>query len=71
MLLNFLHQELLNKEAISLECGLAEWHISSICWNTNYLVKVDLLTYMVPTAANAFIMMVTSLFFVFIVKKNT
>ena len=55
------------QRCISLECGLQNGTLAVFVATQ----LVDEMVYVVPTAAYALIMMVTSLFFVFIVKKSS
>ena len=55
------------QRCISLECGLQNGTLAVFVSTQLF----DEMIYIVPTAAYALVMMVTSLFFVFIVKKNT
>jgi len=55
------------QRCISLECGLQNGTLA-VFVSTQLL---DEIVYIVPTAAYALVMMVTSIFFVFIIKKNT
>ena len=55
------------QRCISLECGLQNGTLAVFVATQLF----DEMIYIVPTAAYALVMMVTSLFFVFIVKKNT
>jgi len=55
------------QRCISLECGLQNGTLAVFVSTQLF----DEMIYIIPTAAYALVMMVTSLFFVFIVKKNT
>jgi len=55
------------QRCISLECGLQNGTLAVFVGTQLF----DKMVYIVPTAAYALVMMVTSLIFVFIVKKNT
>ena len=54
------------QRCISLECGLQNGTLAVFVSTQLF----DEMVYMVPTAAYALIMMVTSILFVFIIKKN-
>ena len=58
------------QRSISIECGLQNGTLA-VFVGTQIFSDTGLLTYMIPTAAYVLIMMVTSLFFVFILKKST
>jgi BASS family bile acid:Na+ symporter len=58
------------QRSISIECGLQNGTLA-VFVGTQIFGESELLTYMVPTAAYALIMMVTSIFFVFILRKNS
>ena len=58
------------QRSISIECGLQNGTLA-VFVGTQIFGDNALLTYMVPTAAYALIMMATSIFFIFIIKKNT
>ena len=58
------------QRSISIECGLQNGTLA-VFVGTQIFGESGLLTYMVPTAAYALIMMVTSIIFVFILRKNT
>ena len=55
------------QRCISLECGLQNGTLAVFVATQLF----DEIIYMIPTAAYALVMMATSIFFVFIVKKNT
>jgi BASS family bile acid:Na+ symporter len=55
------------QRCISLECGLQNGTLAVFVSTQLF----DEMVYVVPTAAYALVMMVTSIFFVFIIKKNT
>ena len=55
------------QRSISLECGLQNGTLAVFVSTQLF----DEMVYIVPTAAYALVMMVTSIFFVFIIKKNT
>jgi len=55
------------QRCISLECGLQNGTLAVFVGTQLF----DKMVYLVPTAAYALVMMVTSLIFVFIIKKNT
>ena len=55
------------QRCISLECGLQNGTLAAFVGTQLF----DEMIYIVPTAAYALIMMITSLVFVFIIKKNT
>ena len=55
------------QRCISLECGLQNGTLAVFVGTQLF----DKMVYIVPTAAYALIMMVTSLIFVFVIKKNT
>ena len=55
------------QRCISLECGLQNGTLAVFVSTQLF----DEMVYIVPTAAYALVMMVTSIFFVFIIKKNT
>ena len=58
------------QRSISIECGLQNGTLA-VFVGTQIFGESGLLTYMVPTAAYALIMMVTSIIFVFILRKKT
>jgi BASS family bile acid:Na+ symporter len=58
------------QRSISIECGLQNGTLA-VFVGTQIFGDTALLTYMVPTAAYVLIMMITSIIFVFILKKNT
>ena len=55
------------QRCISLECGLQNGTLAVFVGTQLF----DEMLYLVPTAAYALVMMVTSLIFLFIIKKNT
>ena len=55
------------QRCISLECGLQNGTLAVFVSTQLF----DEMVYIVPTAAYALVMMITSIFFVFIIKKNT
>ena len=55
------------QRCISLECGLQNGTLAVFVGTQLF----DKMVYIVPTAAYALVMMVTSIIFVFIIKKNT
>jgi len=55
------------QRCISLECGLQNGTLAVFVSTQLF----DEMVYIVPTAAYALVMMVTSIFFVFIIKKST
>ena len=55
------------QRSISLECGLQNGTLAVFVGTQLF----DKMTYIVPTAAYALVMMLTSVIFVFIIKKNT
>ena len=57
------------QRCISLECGLQNGTLAAFV-GTQIFVG-DSMVFLVPAAAYALIMMVTSIFFIFIIKKNT
>ena len=57
------------QRAISIECGLQNGTLA-VFVGTQIFGDSSLLTYMIPTAAYVLIMMITSVFFVFILRKN-
>jgi bile acid:Na+ symporter, BASS family len=57
------------QRCISIECGLQNGTLA-VFVGTQIFGDSALLTYMVPTAAYALIMMTTSIFFVYILRKN-
>ena len=57
------------QRAISIECGLQNGTLA-VFVGTQIFGDSSLLTYMIPTAAYVLIMMITSIFFVFILRKN-
>jgi bile acid:Na+ symporter, BASS family len=58
------------QRSISIECGLQNGTLA-VFVGTQIFGESGLLTYMVPTAAYALIMMMTSLFFVLILRRQT
>jgi BASS family bile acid:Na+ symporter len=58
------------QRSISIECGLQNGTLA-VFVGTQIFGENSLLTYMLPTAAYALIMMLTSIVFVFILRKNT
>ena len=58
------------QRSISIECGLQNGTLA-VFVGTQIFGESGLLTYMVPTAAYALIMMITSLFFVYIFRRQT
>ena len=58
------------QRTISIECGLQNGTLALFV-GTQIFGETALLTYMVPTAAYALIMMLTSLFFIYILRKQT
>jgi BASS family bile acid:Na+ symporter len=58
------------QRCISLECGLQNGTLAAFV-GTQIFQDSTTMVYMVPTAAYALIMMITSIFFIFIIKKNT
>ena len=58
------------QRSISIECGLQNGTLA-VFVGTQIFGDTALLTYMVPTAAYVLIMMITSIIFVFILRKNT
>ena len=58
------------QRSISIECGLQNGTLA-VFVGTQIFGENALLTYMLPTAAYALIMMLTSIVFVFILRKNT
>ena len=58
------------QRSISIECGLQNGTLA-VFVGTQIFGEGALLTYMVPTAAYVLIMMVTSLFFVYIVRRQS
>jgi BASS family bile acid:Na+ symporter len=57
------------QRCISLECGLQNGTLAAFVGTQ--IFDGSSMTFIVPTAAYALIMMVTSVFFIFIIKKNT
>ena len=57
------------QRCISIECGLQNGTLA-VFVGTQIFGDSSLLTYMIPTAAYVLIMMITSIFFVFILRKN-
>ena len=58
------------QRSISIECGLQNGTLA-VFVGTQIFGDTALMTYMVPTAAYVLIMMITSIIFVFIIRKNT
>jgi bile acid:Na+ symporter, BASS family len=58
------------QKSISIECGLQNGTLA-VFVGVQIFGENSLLTYLVPTAAYVLIMMITSLFFVYILRKNT
>ena len=58
------------QRSISIECGLQNGTLA-VFVGTQIFGEKALMTYMVPTAAYVLIMMITSIIFVFIIRKNT
>jgi BASS family bile acid:Na+ symporter len=58
------------QRCISLECGLQNGTLAAFV-GTQIFQDSTTMIYMVPTAAYALIMMITSIFFIFIIRKNT
>ena len=58
------------QRTISIECGLQNGTLA-VFVGTQIFGETSLLTYMVPTAAYALIMMLTSLFFIYILRRQT
>ena len=58
------------QKSISIECGLQNGTLA-VFVGTQIFGDNTLLTYMVPTAAYVLIMMITSIVFIFILRKNT
>jgi BASS family bile acid:Na+ symporter len=58
------------QRSISIECGLQNGTLA-VFVGTQIFGDTALLTYMVPTAAYVLIMMITSIVFIFILRKNT
>jgi BASS family bile acid:Na+ symporter len=58
------------QRSISIECGLQNGTLA-VFVGTQIFGENSSLTYMVPTAAYALIMIITSVMFVFFIKKNT
>jgi len=57
------------QRCISLECGLQNGTLAAFVGTQ--IFQGSSMVYLVPTAAYALIMMITSVFFIFIIKKNT
>jgi BASS family bile acid:Na+ symporter len=57
------------QRCISLECGLQNGTLAAFVGTQ--IFQGSSMVYLVPTAAYALIMMITSIFFIFIIKKNT
>ena len=58
------------QRSISIECGLQNGTLA-VFVGSQIFGETALLTYMVPTAAYALIMMLTSLFFIYILRRQT
>ena len=58
------------QRTISIECGLQNGTLA-VFVGTQIFGETALLTYMLPTAAYALIMMLTSLFFIYILRRQT
>jgi len=58
------------QRSISIECGLQNGTLA-VFVGTQIFGEIELLTYMVPAAAYVLVMMITSVIFVFVIKKNT
>jgi BASS family bile acid:Na+ symporter len=58
------------QRCITIECGLQNGTLA-VFVGTQIFGDTGLLTYMLPTASYALIMMITSLIFIFIIKKST
>ena len=58
------------QRCISMECGLQNGTLAAFV-GTQIFGETGLMTFIVPAAAYALIMMVTSIIFVFIIRKNT
>jgi BASS family bile acid:Na+ symporter len=58
------------QRCISLECGLQNGTLAAFV-GTQIFGETGVMTFIVPAAAYALIMMVTSIIFVFILRKNT
>ena len=65
----FLVSGVAQQRSISIECGLQNGTLA-VFVGTQIFGDSALLTYMVPTAAYVLIMMITSIFFVYILRKN-
>jgi len=57
------------QRAISIECGLQNGTLAVFVGTQIFNENIN--TYIAPTAAYALIMMITSIFFIFVIKKNT
>jgi len=57
------------QRCISLECGLQNGTLAA--YVGTQIFNSDSMVFLVPAAAYALIMMITSIFFIFIIKKNT
>ena len=57
------------QRCISLECGLQNGTLAVFVGTQ--IFNSDSIVFLVPAAAYALIMMITSIFFIFIIKKNT
>jgi bile acid:Na+ symporter, BASS family len=65
----FLVSGVAQQRSISIECGLQNGTLA-VFVGTQIFGDSALLTYMVPTAAYVLIMMITSIFFVYILRRN-
>jgi BASS family bile acid:Na+ symporter len=59
------------QRCISLECGLQNGTLAVFVGTQIFGGDSDLMVYLVPSAAYALVMMLTSIIFLFIIKKNT
>ena len=59
------------QRCISLECGLQNGTLAVFVGTQIFSGDSDLMVYLVPSAAYALVMMLTSIIFLFIIKKNT
>jgi BASS family bile acid:Na+ symporter len=57
------------QRCISIECGLQNGTLALFVGTQ--IFGENITTFIIPTASYALIMMVTSIFFIFIIKKNT
>ena len=57
------------QRSISIECGLQNGTLAVFVGTQIFNENISV--YIAPTAAYALIMMITSLFFIFVIKKNT